>query len=233
MSDLAQTFSPFGMPKTVAAAEAARDKAYDALANAELKYADVSDDHWQARAHQRDAQAAKAATLAGEPLPTGPSHYERAAAMRGEAMGVLEVLRTKARQADGPITLAWQQAAPGMADGIRAAYVAAERARAEAEQAMRNATGMMRSAAVALVGTQYAHSAGSKPLPRLDGNPTSDTTFSAFCRQFVASYGLSVDTDGPEYRYVNVDGMVRLVSADAADSLERSGVAQAVTQRRK
>jgi hypothetical protein len=220
-------FSEFGIPKTVAAAEAARDKAYDALADAELKYADVSDDHWQARAHQRDAQAAKAATLAGKPLPAGPSHYERAANLRGEAMGVLEVLRTKARQADGPVTLAWQQAAPGMADDIRAAYVAAEKAHAEAEQALRNARGVMRSAAVALVGTKHVHS--SKPLPRLDGNPTSDTTFSEFCRQFVASYGLRIDTDGPEYRYVSVDGIARLVDADAADSLERAGVAQSVT----
>ncbi|MGW2930473.1 hypothetical protein ACWDA7_01050 [Streptomyces sp. NPDC001156] len=230
MTDIANTFSPFGMPKAVAAAETERDKAYDALGDAELKYADVADDHWQERAHQRDAQDAKAATLAGKPLSTGPSHYEQAAKLRGEAVGVLEALRQRANQANGAVTLAWQQAAPGMADDIRAAYVAAERARAEAEQAMRNATVVMRSAAVALVGTQYAQGAG--PLPRLDGNPTSNTTFSEFCRQFVSSYGLTIDTAAPEYRPINVDGLVRLVDADLADTLERAGAAQAVPLKR-
>ncbi|MER5911928.1 hypothetical protein ABT124_15825 [Streptomyces sp. NPDC001982] len=224
MSDLANTFSPFGMPKAVSEAEAERDKAYDARGDAELKYADVADDHWQARAHQRDAEAAKAATLAGKPLPTGPTHYERAAALRGEAMGVLEALRGKALQADHAVAIAWQQAAPDMADDIRAAYVAAERARAEAERAVRNATGVMRSAAIALVGTRYAQSAG--PLPRLDGDPTWNTTFSEFCRQFVASHGLSIDTDGPEYRAVEVDGLARLLPTDAAEKLISAGVAQ-------
>ncbi|MFF1684760.1 hypothetical protein [Streptomyces sp. NPDC058254] len=224
MSDLAQTFSPFGMPKAIAQAEAERDKAYDALGDAELKYSDVSDDHWQARAHQRDAQAAKTATLAGKPLPTGPSHYARAAALRGEAMGVLEVLRAKARQADNAVTLAWRQAAPDMAADIRAAYVAAEKAAAEAERAMQNARGMMRRAAVALVGTEHVEKAG--PLPRLDGSPSYDMTLSEFCRRFVASHGMCIDTDGPEYRPVLVDGLMRFVHADSAEKFINAGVAE-------
>ncbi|MFF3464954.1 hypothetical protein [Streptomyces sp. NPDC002619] len=224
MSDLAQTYSPFGMPKAVSAAEAERDKAYDALGDAELRYADVADDHWQARAHQRDAEAAKAATLAGKPLPTGPSHYEQAAALRGEAMGVLEALRGKALQADNAITLAWQQEAPGMADDIRAAYVAAEKAEAEAEKALRNARGMMRHAARALVGTKHVQSAG--PLPRIDGNPSGDMAHSEMFRRFIASHGMSVDTDGPEYRAVLIDGMARYLPANVAEKLISAGAAQ-------
>ncbi|MFE9866982.1 hypothetical protein ACFYPZ_30335 [Streptomyces sp. NPDC005506] len=219
-------FSLFGMPKAVSEAEAARDKAYDALGDAELKYADVSDDQWQARAHQRDAQAAKAATLAGKPLPAGPSHYERAANLRGEAMGVLEVLRTRARQADNAIALAWQQEAPGMADDIRAAYVAAEKAEAEAEQALRSARGMMRSAAFALVGTKYVNS--GKPFPRLDGNPPGDMSLSEMFRRFVASHDMTIDTDSPEYRAVVVDGLTRLVRTDFAEQLERAEVGRIV-----
>jgi hypothetical protein len=226
MSDLASIYSPFGLPKAVAEAEAQRDKAYDALGDAELKYADVSDDHWQARAHQRDAQAAKAATLAGEPLPSGPTHYERAAALRGEAVGVLEALRTKALQADHAVTVAWQRAAPDMADDIRAAFVAAEKAYAEAEQAARNARGMMRRAAVALVGTAYVHKAG--PLPHLDGNPTRDMEMSEFCRRFVASHDMSIDTESPEYRAVLVDNLPRFVHADVAEHLARAKAARIV-----
>jgi hypothetical protein len=224
MSDLENTYAPFGMPKAVADAEAERDKAYDALADAELKYADVSDDHWQQRAHQRDAEEAKSAVLAGKELPSGPSHYERAARLRGEAVGVLDALHSKARQADNAVTLAWKNAVPGMADDIRAAYVAAERAHAEAEQTLRNARSAMRNAAVALVGTQYVNGAG--PLPRLDGNPPGDMTISEMCRRFVASHDMSIDTDSPEYRAVMVDGLARFIHADAAETLVRAQVAR-------
>jgi hypothetical protein len=141
-------------------------------------------------------------------------------------MGVLEALRTKARQADNAVTLAWQQAAPDMADDIRAAYVAAEKAAAEAERAMQNARGMMRHAAVALVGTAYAYRIGVQPLPRLDGNPPWNVELSEFCRRFVASHGMSIDTDKPEYRAVLVDGLTRFVDADTAEHLPHAKAVQ-------
>ncbi|MFI6661971.1 hypothetical protein ACIBL8_41405 [Streptomyces sp. NPDC050523] len=222
MSDLADLLAPFGTPRPVAAAITARDTAYDALADAELKYVDVSDDAWQARAHQRDAEAARTATLAGEPLPSGPSHYERAAALRGEALGVLDALRSQARKADAAVTLAWQAAAAGMADNVRAAYTAAEKAYEEAAQAKRNARGTMRTAATALAGIQHVGKAG--PLPRMDGNPPWDMDFSEFCRRFVASHGLTIDTDAPEYQAVISDGLVRFLPADVAAQFLAAGV---------
>jgi hypothetical protein len=227
MSDLANIFSPFGIPKAVAAADAERDKAYDTLADAELRYADVSDGDWQERAHQRDAQAAQSAVLAGKDLPTGPTHYERAAALRGEAVGVLAALRTKALQADSAVFLAWQKSAPGMADDIRAAYAAAEKAHAAAERALRNARSAMRSAASALVGTKYVASTGSnRLLPRLDGDPTWDMTLSEFCRRFVASHDMSIDTDVPEYVAEMVDGLHRFIPADTGDATVRMRLTQ-------
>ncbi|MFJ9728308.1 hypothetical protein ACIRP3_36755 [Streptomyces sp. NPDC101209] len=224
MTDLASTFAQFGTPSAVATAEQARGAAYDALAEAELKYSDVADDGWAERAQRRDADAARAATLDGKPLPTGPSHYERAAAMRGEAVGVLEALRTRAARADHAVELAWQQAAPSLAEDIRAAYVAAEKAYDVAEKAMREARGTMRSAATALVATKYAYRVGSKPLPRLDGTPPRDMAIAEFCRRFVAAHGLTIDSDSPEYVAVMADGIARLLPADVAKPLIDAGV---------
>jgi hypothetical protein len=218
-------------PDAVRKAQAALDALWDRYGDAQLEYVDALGDGWQERAHARDAAAARAAVLAGKPLPTGETEIARVTALRGTAVGVVEALEAQIRAADAAVSRAWASVLPEVRGEVVAALKAAEQDYADTWNRFVKARGAVRSAVSALAAVDHAERGRSGNPPVFRSTPTADQTVVQLGRDWLASKSISVDPgDIVKVRVAAMGGvkLTRELPADVAESLISAGAAERV-----
>ncbi|MFF4547460.1 hypothetical protein ACFY1J_25060 [Streptomyces sp. NPDC001406] len=218
------------IPAAVVKAQAARDAAWDRYGDAQIEYADALDDGYLARAQARDAAAARAAVLAGKPLPKGESEVTRVTAVRGTAIGVIEALEAQIRAADAAVHRAWAESLPEVRGQVVAALKASEEACHETEAAYRRARGNFRTAVSALAAVDHMQRGRTGNPPGFTSTPDRDQSLVSLGRDWLLSNAVSVEPgDVIKVRIpaVNAGGYItRELPAETAEKLISAGVAE-------
>lgn len=211
------------VPAAVAKAQAALDAAWDRYGEAQIEYADALDSGYLERAQARDAAAAKAATLAGKPVPKGESEVTRVTALRGTAAGVIEALEQQIRAAGAVVHRAWLASLPELREQVVDALKAAEVNYAESWDNFIRARGAVRFAVSALAAVDHLERGRSGNPPAFLSSPSDDQTLVQLGRDWLGVNGISVEPG--DIMRVRVDGTTKELPVKTAEKLIGAGVA--------
>ncbi|WP_329572983.1 hypothetical protein [Streptomyces sp. NBC_01361] len=214
------------IPASVAKAQAALDAAWERYSEAQIEYSDALDNGYLERAQARDAAAAKAATLAGKPVPKGESEVSRVTALRGTAAGVIEALEQQIRAADTVVYRAWSASAPELREQAVEALKRTEQEYADTELAFRRARGAFRHSVSALAAIDHMVRGKRGPAPVFIGNEQRGDSFTKLGRDWLKDNVVSVEP-GDIVR-VMYGGKVGEFATETAEKLVGAGVAALV-----
>ncbi|BAC73265.1 hypothetical protein AQJ43_23550 [Streptomyces avermitilis] len=211
------------IPDAVAKAQAALDAAWDRYGEAQIEYADALDDGYLERAQARDAAAAKAATLAGKPVPKGESEVSRVTALRGTGVGVIEALEQQIRAAGAVVQRAWVASLPELRERVVEALKASEAQAEEAEREYYRTRGAIRTAVSALSAVDHMERGRPGNAPVFTSSPADNGSLIRLGRDWLKVNTISVDSG--DFIRVRIDDRIRELPAETAEKLISAGVA--------
>ncbi|MGP4088348.1 hypothetical protein [Streptomyces sp. KR55] len=217
------------LPKAVTDAMAARDAAFDAYSAYAVEVDDVVRSDYIEAAQQRDHDAARAAVRSGKDIGELPSEVERVTKLRGFAVGKLNALAEKVRQADAAIYRAWIAALPQAIDEARTALPEALEAYEEAQRAAKAAEGRYRAAVSLLAYVELQQRGKARTLvdaPKFHVNPGVGVTLPQLAADWLKHVG-AVDEPRVKVRFVGdrIDKVESLPQSEA-EKFIHAGIAK-------